>query len=143
MNRKTTPKATTQPAAPKTGKSSQSGKAKSRQPKPTTAQQDSPPEQQPFPTRPVQLHQLYGYCGVVLDPGELGATDPQIIERFRAALVAKSFFCLFSTETDVFDLELTPVVLPALARAADGSAQTTKATSDGGPEQSGESPIGG
>ena len=141
MNRKTTPKANTQPAAPKSGKSSQSGK--SGKPKPTTAHQDSPPEQQPFPSRPVQLHQLYGVCGVVLDPGELGATDPQIIERFRAALVAKSFYCLFSTETDVFDLELTPYVFPALEKTADGKAQSAKGTSSTAPEESGESPIGG
>lgn len=142
MNRKTIPKDNTQPAAPKSDKSSQSGKAKPRQSKATTAQQDRPQEQQPFPSRPVQLNQLTAICGVVLDPAQLTATDPQIIERFRAAVQSQNFYCLFSTETDVFYLEMMPFVLPALSKVADGDARSARGTTDGAPEESGESPLG-
>ena len=88
------------------------------------------------------MHQLKGVRGAHLDPGELSATDPQIIERFRVAVQSQNFYCLFSTETDVFYLEMMPFVLPALSKVADGDARSARGTTDGAPEESGESPLG-
>ena len=62
---------------------------------------------EPFRTRDVQLHELTGFCVVFLDREALSATDPQIIERYKAELDKKCFRAYLNTETDAFDLLLT------------------------------------
>jgi hypothetical protein len=61
-------------------------------------------EAEPFPTRDVQLHELSGFCVAFLDAEQSKVTDPQVIERYKAALQGKYFRVCFSTDTDAYDV---------------------------------------
>jgi hypothetical protein len=97
------PKATaTQPAALKP--EPKSVPPDSRKTRKGKANPEQATEAEPFPTRDVQLHELSGFCVAFLDAEQSRITDPQVIERYKAALQGKYFRVCFSTDTDAYDV---------------------------------------
>lgn len=120
MNRKTNQNPKTVAAEKPKGKASTQAATKARATTKTanprkTQQADAPQNhvrQRPTSvSRTVQLHQCNGICVIFLDADKVITGDPHFKDRFRHALETTNIRLCFSTETEVYDFELTPFYL--------------------------------